>query len=433
MGGFGEGSTLNMAKGKVDALLGIVFGDEGKGKVVDVFTPRYDVVARFAGGPNAGHTIIFEGKKFVLRSIPSGIFDEGKLNIIGNGCVIAPDLFMAEAMELESAGYDLKSRLHISRRAHLILPTHRVLDRAYEAAKGKNKVGTTGKGIGPTYSDKASRIGLRVGDIQDNFEQKYQALKARHEQILRDLHFTDYDITEEEAKWMEGIRYMSEFPLRDTEFEINQALAEGKNVLAEGAQGTMLDIDHGTYPFVSSSSTCTGGVCTGLGVAPNSIGEIFGIFKAYSTRVGSGPFPVELFDETGEKIRDIGHEYGAVTGRNRRCGWVDIVGLKYAIMVNGVTQLIMMKSDVLDTFPTIKACVAYEKNGVRTTEMPYDTEGWEAVYEELPGWQTDLTQMTSPDQFPQAFKDYIAYLEKALERPITIVSVGPDRAQTIER
>ena len=421
-----------MAKGKVDALLGIVFGDEGKGKVVDVFTPRYDVVARFAGGPNAGHTIIFEGKKFVLRSIPSGIFDEGKLNIIGNGCVIAPDLFMAEAMELESAGYDLKSRLHISRRAHLILPTHRVLDRAYEAAKGKNKVGTTGKGIGPTYSDKASRIGLRVGDIQDNFEQKYQALKARHEQILRDLHFTDYDITEEEAKWMEGIRYMSEFPLRDTEFEVNQALAEGKNVLAEGAQGTMLDIDHGTYPFVSSSSTCTGGVCTGLGVAPNSIGEIFGIFKAYSTRVGSGPFPVELFDETGEKIRDIGHEYGAVTGRNRRCGWVDIVGLKYAIMVNGVTQLIMMKSDVLDTFPTIKACVAYEKNGVRTTEMPYDTEGWEAVYEELPGWQTDLTQMTSPDQFPQAFKDYIAYLEKALERPITIVSVGPDRAQTIE-
>ena len=422
-----------MAKGKVDALLGIVFGDEGKGKVVDVFTPRYDVVARFAGGPNAGHTIIFEGKKFVLRSIPSGIFDEGKLNIIGNGCVIAPDLFMAEAMELESAGYDLKSRLHISRRAHLILPTHRVLDRAYEAAKGKNKVGTTGKGIGPTYSDKASRIGLRVGDIQDNFEQKYQALKARHEQILRDLHFTDYDITEEEAKWMEGIRYMSQFPLRDTEFEINQALAEGKNVLAEGAQGTMLDIDHGTYPFVSSSSTCTGGVCTGLGVAPNSIGEIFGIFKAYSTRVGSGPFPVELFDETGEKIRDIGHEYGAVTGRNRRCGWVDIVGLKYAIMVNGVTQLIMMKSDVLDTFETIKACVAYEKNGVRTTEMPYDTEGWEAVYEELPGWQTDLTQMTSPDQFPQAFNDYIAYLEKALERPITIVSVGPDRAQTIER
>ena len=421
-----------MAKGKVDALLGIVFGDEGKGKVVDVFTPRYDVVARFAGGPNAGHTIIFEGKKFVLRSIPSGIFDEGKLNIIGNGCVIAPDLFMAEAKELETAGYDLKSRLHISRRAHLILPTHRVLDRAYEAAKGKNKVGTTGKGIGPTYSDKASRIGLRIGDIEENFEQKYQALKARHEQILQDLNYTDYDITEEEKTWMEGISYMREFPLCDTEIEINEALAQGKNVLAEGAQGTMLDIDHGTYPFVSSSSTCTGGVCTGLGVAPNSIGEIFGIFKAYSTRVGSGPFPVELFDETGDKIRDIGHEYGAVTGRNRRTGWVDLVALKYAIMVNGVTQLIMMKSDVLDTFETIRVCVAYEKNGVRTTTMPYDTEGWDAVYEDIPGWQSDLTKLTSASQFPQAFQNYIDYLEKALERPITIVSVGPDRAQTIE-
>ena len=422
-----------MVKGKVDALLGIVFGDEGKGKVVDVFTPRYDVVARFAGGPNAGHTIIFGGKKFVLRSIPSGIFDESKLNIIGNGCVIAPDLFMAEAMELEAAGYDLKNRLHISRRAHLILPTHRALDRAYEAAKGKNKVGTTGKGIGPTYSDKASRIGLRVGDIEENFAQKYQALKARHEQILCDLHFTDYDITEEETKWMDGIEYMRQFALCDTEYEINQALAEGKNVLAEGAQGTMLDIDHGTYPFVSSSSTCTGGVCTGLGVAPNSIGDIFGIFKAYSTRVGSGPFPVELFDEVGDRIREIGHEYGAVTGRNRRCGWVDIVALKYAIMVNGVTRLVMMKSDVLDTFDTIKVCVAYEKDGVHTTQMPYDTEGWKAVYEEIPGWKTDLTGMTSASQFPQEFQNYIDYLEKVLERPISIVSVGPDRAQTIER
>lgn len=422
-----------MAKGKVDALLGIVFGDEGKGKVVDVFTPRYDVVARFAGGPNAGHTIIFGGKKFVLRSIPSGIFDEGKLNIIGNGCVIAPDLFMAEAMELENAGYDLKTRLHISRRAHLILPTHRVLDRAYEAAKGKNKVGTTGKGIGPTYSDKASRIGLRVGDIENNFQQKYEALKARHEQILRDLHYTDYDLTEEEQKWMEGIEYMKQYRLCDTEIEINQALAEGKNVLAEGAQGTMLDIDHGTYPFVSSSSTCTGGVCTGLGVAPNSIGDVFGIFKAYSTRVGSGPFPVELFDETGNKIREIGHEYGAVTGRNRRCGWVDIVALKYAIMVNGVTKLVMMKSDVLDTFDTIKACVAYEKDGVRITHMPYDTDGWMAVYREIPGWKTDLTGMISATEFPKAFQDYIDYLEQELERPISIVSVGPDRAQTIER
>lgn len=422
-----------MTKGKVDALLGIVFGDEGKGKVVDVFTPRYDVVARFAGGPNAGHTIIFEGKKFVLRSIPSGIFDEGKLNIIGNGCVIAPDLFAAEVHELEAAGYDLKSRLHISKRAHLILPTHRVLDRAYEAAKGKNKVGTTGKGIGPTYSEKASRTGLRVGDILDNFQEKYDALKARHMQILSDMHYTDFDITEEEKLWMEGVEYMRQFPLTDTEIEINRALEAGKNVLAEGAQGTLLDIDHGTYPFVSSSSTVCGGVCTGLGVAPNRIGEVFGIFKAYSTRVGAGPFPVELFDETGDLIREVGHEYGAVTGRNRRCGWLDLVALKYAIMLNGVTQLIMMKSDVLDGFDTIRVCTAYEKDGVQTTDMPYDTEGWKAVYEDLPGWKTDLTQMTSEQQFPQQLRDYISYIEKETATPITIVSVGPDRAQTIMR
>lgn len=421
-----------MAKGKVDALLGIVFGDEGKGKVVDVFTPRYDVVARFAGGPNAGHTIIFEGKKFVLRSIPSGIFDEGKLNIIGNGCVIAPDLFMQEARELEEAGYNLKSRLHISKRAHLILPTHRVLDRAYEAAKGKNKVGTTGKGIGPTYSEKASRTGLRVGDILENFQEKYNTLKSRHERILRDLGYTDYDISAEEQLWMEGIEYMRQFPLTDTEIELGQMLREGKNVLAEGAQGTMLDIDHGTYPFVSSSNTVSGGVCTGLGVAPNTIGEVFGIFKAYSTRVGSGPFPVELFDETGDKIREIGHEYGAVTGRNRRCGWLDLVALRYAIMINGVTQLIMMKSDVLDDFAEIKVCTHYTKNGVTTDQMPYDTEGWEAVYETLPGWKTDLTAMTSKSQFPQELCNYIAYIEKATATPITIVSVGPDRAQTIQ-
>ena len=420
-----------MNKGKVDALLGIVFGDEGKGKVVDYFTPRYDVVARFAGGPNAGHTIIFEGKKFVLRSIPSGIFDEGKINIIGNGCVIAPDLFMAEANELEAAGYELTERLHISRRAHLILPTHRVLDRAYEAAKGKNKVGTTGKGIGPTYSDKAQRVGLRVGDILENFEEKYRALKARHEQILRDLHFTDYDITEQ--KWLAGVDYMRKFHLTDTEFEINRALADGKNVLAEGAQGSLLDIDHGTYPYVSSSSTTSGGVCTGLGVAPNTIGRIFGIFKAYSTRVGGGPFPVELFDETGDTLRHIGNEYGAVTGRNRRCGWLDRVALKYAIMINGVTDLVMMKGDVLDGFETIKVCTAYTKNGVTTTEMPYDTEGWEPVYEDVKGWNTPLTEVRAEKDFPQAFADYIAYIEKATGTPISIVSVGPDREATIIR
>ena len=422
-----------MTKGKVDALLGIVFGDEGKGKVVDFFTPRYDVVARFAGGPNAGHTIIFDGKKFVLRSIPSGIFDEGKTNIIGNGCVIAPDLFMAEARELEAAGYDIAPRLHISRRAHLILPTHRVLDRAYEAAKGKNKVGTTGKGIGPAYSDKAARVGLRVGDIEENFEEKYRALKARHEQILRDLHYTDYDIAEEEKLWMEGVEYMRRFKLSNTEAEINRALAEGKSVLAEGAQGSLLDIDHGTYPFVSSSSTTAGGVCTGLGVAPNTIDRVFGIFKAYSTRVGSGPFPVELFDETGETLRRIGHEYGAVTGRNRRCGWIDLVALKYAIMINGVTDLVMMKGDVLDEFETIKVCTAYKKGDEVVTEMPYDTEGYEAVYEELPGWQTPLTEIREEKDFPPAFSAYIAYLEKQLAVRISIVSVGPDREAKIIR
>ena len=421
-----------MKQGKIDALLGIVFGDEGKGKVVDYFTPKYDIVARFAGGPNAGHTIIFDGKKFVLRSIPSGIFNDNTLNIIGNGCVIAPDLFYIEAKELENAGYDIRKRLHISKRAHLILPTHRALDRAYETLKGKNKIGTTGKGIGPAYSDKAARIGIRVGDILDNFEEKYNALKARHARILGDLNY-EYDIAEEEKTWLEGVEYMRTLTLSDTEIEINNALAEGKNVLAEGAQGSMLDLDHGTYPMVSSSSTTCGGVCTGLGVAPTKIDQVFGIFKAYSTRVGSGPFPVELFDKTGDKIREIGHEYGAVTGRNRRCGWLDLVALKYAAMLNGVTQLIMMKSDVLDDFKTIKVCTAYQKDGQRTTDMPYDLNGWEAVNEELEGWNCDLTQMKSESEFPKALSDYIAFIEKYMGIPVTIVSVGPDRTATIIR
>lgn len=421
-----------MKQGKIDALLGIVFGDEGKGKVVDYFTPKYDIVARFAGGPNAGHTIIFDGKKFVLRSIPSGIFNDNTLNIIGNGCVIAPDLFYIEAKELENAGYDIRKRLHISKRAHLILPTHRALDRAYETLKGKNKIGTTGKGIGPAYSDKAARIGIRVGDILDNFEEKYNALKARHARILGDLNY-EYDIAEEEKTWLEGVEYMRTLTLSDTEIEINNALAEGKNILAEGAQGSMLDLDHGTYPMVSSSSTTCGGVCTGLGVAPTKIDQVFGIFKAYSTRVGSGPFPVELFDKTGDKIREIGHEYGAVTGRNRRCGWLDLVALKYAAMLNGVTQLIMMKSDVLDDFETIKVCTAYQKDGQRTTDMPYDLNGWEAVNEELEGWNCDLTQMKSESEFPKALSDYIAFIEKYMGIPVTIVSVGPDRTATIIR
>lgn len=421
-----------MKPGKVDALLGIVFGDEGKGKVVDYFTPKYDVVARFAGGPNAGHTIIFDGKKFVLRSIPSGIFDTDKINIIGNGCVLSPDLFKAEANELESAGYSLKERLHISKRAQLILPTHRCLDRAYESLKGKKKIGTTGKGIGPTYSDKAARVGLRVGDILNNFDEKYAVLKARHERILHDLHY-DYDITEEEAKWMAGVDYMRGFQLTDSEVEINAYLEAGKSVLAEGAQGTMLDIDHGTYPFVSSSSTTCGGVCTGLGIAPSKIGDVFGIFKAYSTRVGAGPFPVELFDEDGDTLRRIGNEYGAVTGRNRRCGWLDLVALKYAVTLNGVTQLIMMKSDVLDDFPVIKICTAYQKDGETMTDMPYDTADCKPVYKEFPGWRCDLTKVSREEDFPQALKDYIRFIESYVHVPIKIVSVGPDRSATVVR
>ena len=419
---------------KVDVLLGLQWGDEGKGKVVDVLTPRYDVVARFQGGPNAGHTLEFEGQKYVLRSIPSGIFQGDKVNIIGNGVVLAPDLFMDEAKDLEKSGHELKSRLHISKKAHLIMPTHRILDAAYEAQKGKNKVGTTGKGIGPTYADKTSRNGLRVGDILENFEQKYAAAKARHEAILKSLNYTDYDITEVEKKWMEGIEYLRQFPIVDSEHEINNLLKQDKSVLCEGAQGTMLDIDFGSYPFVTSSNTICAGACIGLGVGPNKIGNVFGIIKAYCTRVGAGPFPTELFDETGATIRAIGHEYGAVTGRERRCGWIDLVALKYAIMVSGVTKLIMMKSDVLDGFDTIKACTAYKlKDGSVIDYFPYEIDDVEPVYVEMPGWKTDLTKMTSEAQFPQAFKDYIAFLEKELETPIAIVSVGPDREQTIER
>ena len=422
-----------MNKGKVDVLLGLQWGDEGKGKVVDVLTPRYDVVARFQGGPNAGHTLEFEGQKYVLRSIPSGIFQGDKINIIGNGVVLAPDLFMDEAKALEQSGHPLKERLHISKKAHLIMPTHRVLDAAYEAQKGKNKVGTTGKGIGPTYTDKVSRTGLRVGDILENFDEKYAQAKARHEAILRTMNY-EYDIDEVEKKWMEGIDYLRQFPIVDSEHELNHLLGEGRSVLCEGAQGTMLDVDFGSYPFVTSSNTICAGACTGLGIGPNKIGEVYGIMKAYCTRVGAGPFPTELFDETGKRIRDLGHEYGAVTGRERRCGWIDLVALRYSIMVNGVTQLIMMKSDVLDDFATIKACTAYKVNGKLTRDFPYNIEhDIEPVYQELKGWQTDMTRFTSEDQFPQEFCDYIAFLEEQLSTPITIISIGPDREQTILR
>ena len=423
-----------MRSGKVDVLLGLQWGDEGKGKVVDVLTPRYDVIARFQGGPNAGHTLEFEGQKYVLRSIPSGIFQGGKVNIIGNGVVLAPDLFMEEAMGLEKSGHELKSRLHISKKAHLIMPTHRLLDAAIEASKGKNKVGTTGKGIGPTYTDKISRNGLRVGDILENFEEKYAKCKARHMEMLKALNYPDVDITEVEKKWLEGVEYIRQFTICDSEHEINGFLAEGKSVLCEGAQGTMLDVDFGSYPFVTSSNTICAGACTGLGIGPNRIGEVYGIMKAYCTRVGAGPFPTELFDETGKRIRDLGHEYGAVTGRERRCGWIDLVALRYSIMINGVTQLIMMKSDVLDEFETIKACVAYKQNGKVIDYFPYNIEdGIEPVYVEMPGWKTNMTKFTSEDEFPKPFADYIAFLEEQLKTPIKIISIGPDREQTIER
>ncbi len=418
---------------KVDVLLGLQWGDEGKGKVVDVLTPRYDVVARFQGGPNAGHTLEFEGKKYVLRSIPSGIFQHGQVNVIGNGVVLDPVLFKEEAEGLLQSGVDIRKVLKISRKAHLILPTHRLLDAANEQRKGASKIGTTGKGIGPTYTDKISRNGLRVGDVFENFKEKYEVAKAKHLDTLAAFG-VEADVTELEAKWLDAIEYLKQYDIIDSEFVINGYLNEGKSVLCEGAQGTMLDVDFGSYPFVTSSNTICAGACSGLGVAPNRIGEVFGIFKAYCTRVGSGPFPTELFDETGKKIRDIGHEYGAVTGRERRCGWIDLVALRYAIMLNGVTQLIMMKSDVLDTFETIKACVAYKIKGEETRNFPFSIdEGIEPVYKEIKGWNVDMTSVKSEDEFPQEFKDYVAFLEGELNVPITILSVGPDREQTIVR
>ena len=419
---------------KVDVLLGLQWGDEGKGKVVDVLTPRYDVVARFQGGPNAGHTLEFEGRKYVLRSIPSGIFQHGQTNIIGNGVVLDPVLFREEAESLERSGVDVRLILKISKKVHLIMPTHRLLDAANERAKGGAKIGTTGKGIGPTYTDKISRNGLRLGDtLLPDFKERYANARNRH---LVQLHAMgeDPDITELEKRWIEAVEFLHTFDIIDSEHFINRSLKEGKSVLCEGAQGTMLDIDFGSYPFVTSSNTITAGACSGLGVAPNKIGEVFGIFKAYCTRVGSGPFPTELFDETGKTIRDKGHEYGAVTGRERRCGWIDLVALRYAIMVNGVTQLIMMKSDVLDEFETIKACVAYNVNGETITDFPYSIEeGIEPVYMELPGWKTDMTGMKDTSEFPAEFVNYITFLERELMTPITIVSIGPDREQTILR
>ena len=419
---------------KVDVILGLQWGDEGKGKVVDVLTPNYEVVARFQGGPNAGHTLEFNGEKYVLRSIPSGIFQGGKANIIGGGVVLDAILFRKEAEELATSGHDLKKQLSISKKAHLILPTHRILDAAYEAAKGSAKIGTTGKGIGPTYTDKISRNGMRVGDLlSPDFKAIYEKAKARHEQILKSLNY-DYDITALEQEWFEAVEYLKEFPIIDGEWMVNNALKADKSVLAEGAQGTLLDVDFGSYPFVTSSNTVCAGACTGLGVAPNRIGEVFGIFKAYCTRVGSGPFPTELFDETGATLRRIGHEFGAVTGRERRCGWLDLVALKYSIMINGVTQLIMMKSDVMNDFETIRVATAYKVNGTTTEEFPFSIEeGVEPVYTDFEGWQCDLRQCRSFDEFPAAFKRYVEFIERETGVPVKVISVGPDRDETVIR
>jgi adenylosuccinate synthase len=416
---------------KIDVLLGLQWGDEGKGKVVDVLTPRYDIITRFQGGPNAGHTLEFNNHKHILHNIPSGIFREDKLNMITNGVVLDPIVFKREIDSLETMGIDLTKNLWISNRAHLILPTHRILDAASEAAKGKSKIGSTLKGIGPTYMDKTGRNGLRVGDLDLNFREKYEVLKAKHQQLLKQFDY-EYNLDEEE-RFFEGIEIIRKFKRVDTEYEINHFLEEGKSILAEGAQGTLLDIDFGSYPFVTSSNTICAGACTGMGIAPTTIGEVYGIFKAYCTRVGSGPFPSELLDEEGEKLREIGKEFGSTTGRPRRCGWLDLVALKYSLMLNGVTQLIMTKTDVLDTFESIRVVTAYSVNNELTDRLPYDlSENVKPVFTEMAGWQTDLTAVREKEQFPKELNEYIRFLEKELQVPIKYVSVGPDREQIIE-
>ncbi len=419
---------------KVDVLLGLQWGDEGKGKIVDVLTPQYDIIARFQGGPNAGHTLEFEGVKHVLHTIPSGIFHGNVVNLIGNGVVIDPVVFQKELEKLAPFNINVKERLIVSRKAHLILPTHKLLDAASEASKGKNKIGSTLKGIGPTYMDKTGRNGLRVGDIfLPSFKEKYQTLVEKHLNMLKHYEGFEYNLEELEGPWMEGIEVLRGLTAVDSEQYMNDAMKAGKKVLAEGAQGTMLDIDFGTYPFVTSSNTVTAGTCTGLGIAPSKIGDVIGIFKAYCTRVGSGPFPTELENEIGEKIRKEGREFGATTGRPRRCGWIDLPAMKYAIMINGVTELAMMKADVLDTFETIRACTKYKVDGVEQDYMPYDIDGVtiEPVYEDIPGWNKDLTGLTSYSEAPEALKDYVKYLEQHLQVPVTTVSVGPDRKQTL--
>ena len=420
----------------VDVLLGLQWGDEGKGKIVDVLTKEYDIIARFQGGPNAGHTLEFEGKKHVLHTIPSGVFHADVTNIVGNGVVIDPVIFKGEIDKLLVQEPKVLERLKISRKAHLILPTHRLLDAASEAAKGKKKIGSTLKGIGPTYMDKTGRNGLRVGDIQlANFQELYDNLVNKHMQLLNSYPEFEYDLESLEPTWFEAIEFLRTMDIVDSEPFIHDAIKSGRTILAEGAQGTLLDIDFGTYPFVTSSNTTCAGACTGLGVAPNKITNVYGIFKAYCTRVGSGPFPTELFDSIGELIQANGHEFGATTGRPRRCGWLDLPALKYAININGVTELMMMKADVLSGLDTINICTAYKYNGEVVEHLPYKLEEGliEPIFTEMPGWKEDLTKMTAEDEFPKTFKEYIAFIEKEVGVPITLVSVGPDRAQTIIR
>ncbi len=421
----------------VNLLLGLQWGDEGKGKIVDVLTKDYDIIARFQGGPNAGHTLEFDGIKHVLHTIPSGIFHDKAINLVGNGVVIDPVIFKKELDNLNKFNLDYKSKLLISRKAHLILPTHRILDAASEASKGKAKIGSTLKGIGPTYMDKTGRNGMRVGDLElSDWKKRYRALANKHEAMI-DFYDSkiEYDLQELEGEFFEAVKTLKTLTFIDSEEYLYQAQKDGKTILAEGAQGSLLDIDFGTYPFVTSSNTTAAGACTGLGIAPNKIKDVFGIFKAYTTRVGSGPFPTELFDSDGETMAKVGHEFGATTGRPRRCGWLDLVALKYAVHINGVTKLMMMKGDVLSGFTSLKVCTAYKYKGKTITHLPYniEPENVTPIYTEMKGWSEDLTKMTDASQLPKALNEYIAFLEKELETPITIVSVGPDRKQTIHR
>ncbi|TDO24951.1 adenylosuccinate synthase [Pedobacter duraquae] len=420
---------------QVDVLLGLQWGDEGKGKIVDVLSPQYDLIARFQGGPNAGHTLEFDGKKFVLNTIPSGIFNEKTMNLIGNGVVIDPIILKRELDNLKTAGHDpiAKEKLVIARKAHLILPTHQLLDAANEAKMGKDKIGSTLKGIGPTYMDKTGRNGLRVGDTTlPDFKERYDKLVQKHMDILSHYDF-EFNLAEKEAAFFEAIEFIKTIPHVDSEHFVNGYLKAGKRVLAEGAQGTLLDVDFGSYPFVTSSNTTTAGACTGLGIAPNKIGSVVGIFKAYCTRVGGGPFPTELEDEVGENLRQVGHEFGATTGRPRRCGWIDLPALKYAIMLNGVTEMVMTKADVLNDFDTIYACTHYEYNGETIDYMPYDIISIKPVpvLKAIEGWKTDITKITKVEEIPEKLASYIAFLEKELEVPVKYLSVGPDRVQTL--